>query len=308
MGRSSSQGFTLIELLIASAVALLILLVLGQTTNLSMRISARENQNLPVQQQLRASIEAMSQEIRDSIGPRIFYSNINGPGVTLPSELVASSGSSITLFVPVPNSTFVVSPPVGYPVVTTLASRTSTITQDPSLTDTSSTSVSCSTAFSGNEYAVLYSTQKTDFLNGAARNADSFRILKVAPTSPCLSTGSIGTVGINHINTPLPALSWNPNTYIVEVTPITYSVTDNTLYRQIIGQTAQVVAYNISSLTLSYLPDNPSASIPNCTSATYFATPGCAPRSINVTLTSTPQNTLVTGAKSITASQIVFLR
>lgn len=304
--RRSVQGFTLVELLIASAIALLILLVLGQTTVSVLKISARENQNIPVQQQLRASVEVISQEIRSSIGPRVMYSGLNGAGVSLPSAVPVSSSTSVTLLIPVPNSTFIVLPPTGYPTATSLAARTATPIQNPSLTDATSTSIDCAAAFAGGSYAVLYGTQQTNYLSGAARNPDAFRFIQTPTAAACVGTGS--SVALNHPQTPLPSLVWNPNTYIVEVTPVTYSVTNDVLYRQVAGQTAQVVAYNIRDLNLSYLPDNPGPGLTNCTAATFQPVPGCAPRQISVTLTSTPQRTGVAGVTNLTANQQVFLR
>jgi prepilin-type N-terminal cleavage/methylation domain-containing protein len=308
--RRRTAGFTLLELLVASVVALLLLGFVGSVLTSGLKIQARENQNIPVQQALRGSLEVMAQDLRSAVGPRVTYSNMNALGGP-PAGLSASTNTSITILVPQPNSTFVVSPPTLYPSVTQLTARTATSIQQGTVNDNGAASQTCAQVFGGSEYGVLYSTtfsSATDpvYLSGAARAPDNSGVFKVAVTAPCLGSS---TVSLNHLPTLLPSVTWNPNTYIVEVAPVTYSVSGGTLYRQIAGQAAQVVAYNISSLTFTYLPDNATTNVVNCASSSTFTTaPGCPPRSINITLTSVPQKTAVTGAQSLTASQIVFLR
>ncbi|GMA15365.1 prepilin-type N-terminal cleavage/methylation domain-containing protein (plasmid) [Deinococcus metallilatus] len=305
--RRGEQGFTLIELLVAAAIALLLLGLIVSLLATSLHIQARENQNVPVQQALRASIEVIAQDLRASIGPRVMYADVNGAGNPVPSGLALSTGTSVTILVPQANSTFVVSPPVGYPNVSSLPARSFTVVSPTSLTDTGGTSQSCSAAFTGSDYGVLYSTLNTNFQAGAGRAPDAFRVFQTAALLACPTGGGIAV--LNHTPTPLPQLTWNPNTYVVEVIPVRYYVSNSTLYRQLAGQTAQVVAYNISALTLTYLPENPVAGVANCSPpATFVPTPTCTPRSVNVTLTSTPQNAAVQGARTLTASQIVFLR
>lgn len=306
--RRPTQGFTLLELLVASAIALFLLTVVGTAITSTLKLQARENQNVPVQQALRASVEVIAQELRDAIGPKIIYTDMNGTGVTLPTALRVSSNTVLTILVPQPNSTFTVTQPVGYPGNIQVAARTSTIIDEGSVTDSAAVSQPCSNAFSGSEFGVLYSTLSTTFQSNASRAPNAFRVFQAAPSLPCVG---IGPVVLNHPATPLPALNWNPNTYMVEVSPITYYVdtSTNTLYRQLAGQTAQVVAYGISSMAVTYLPDNTVAGLANCsTPGTFTTVPGCAPRSINLTLTSIPQKAAVTGAQSLTASQIIFLR
>jgi len=300
-----TQGFTIVELLIACAIALLMLAVIGSIVTNNLKLTFREQQNLPVQQQLRASIEVISQEIRQSVGPRVMYANLNGTGNLLPAALPLSGMSTITLLIPVPNSTFIISAPSGYPANTTLPARVATIIQQGALTS-SGTAQTCAGAFTGNEYAVLYGTQQTNYL-GAARNPDAFRIMQAAAASPCIGSGS--AVTFNHPLSPLPTLNWNPNTYLVEVTPVTYSLSNQVLYRTVAGQSAQLVSRNIASFSLRYLPDNPASGLTNCQSAVFYDTPGCAPRQISVSLTSTPQRTAADGSTpNLTASQTVFLR
>lgn len=304
--RRSTQGFTLLELLVASAIALVLLTIVGSAITSALKIQARENQNVPVQQALRASVEVIAQELRDSVGPRIVYPNMNGSTSTVPAGLSLSSNTSLTILVPQANSTFAVTQPTGYPVTSQLAARLFTTINQGSLADTAAASQPCSSVFTGSEYGVLYSTLSTSFQSNATRSPDAFRVFQVAATSPCSGTGP---VVLSHPTTFLPAVTWNPNTYVVEVSPITYFVNNNTLFRQLAGQTAQVVAYNISSMTVTYLPDNTVTGLANCsTPGTFTSVPGCTPRSINLTLTSVPQNAAVVGAQSLTASQIVFLR
>ena len=317
------HGFTLVELLVASTVALLILLILGGVTNSALKINARENQNVPQQQQLRASIEAISQELRRSIGPRVVYTGLNGTGVALPAGLPVSGATSVTLLVPpinlnsissntTANSTFLVSPPPGYPATPSLPARTATTIDNPSLTDDTNASNApkqCSAAFQGGDYAVLYSTQTTTYQAGNGRNPDAFRLLKMTTglPSPCIG-GTAPTVSLDHTPTPMPLLTWNPNTYIVKVTPTTYSVVNGALMRQVAGQAAQVVAYNVSSLSFSYLPENITTGLANCSAPTFYAVPGCTPRQIAVTLVGTPQQGGTSGVADLTATQTVFLR
>ena len=304
--RHQNQGFTVIELLVASSVALILLLFVGNILSSVLKIQAREDQNIPVQQALRASMEVIAQELRDSIGPRVVYANMNGAGGILPSGLPTSSNTSVTVLVPQPNSTFVVTPPVGYPGTNSLSARTSTIINQGTITDSSAASQNCNSVFLGSEYGVFYSTQNTTFQTDATRAPDAFRIFQTAPTVPCTGTSP---VILNHPTTPLPLVTWNPNTYMVKVSPVTYYVASGNLYRQLAGQTAQVVAFNISNMTLTYLPDNIVSGLTNCSVPNVFTlAPGCTPRSINLTLTSVPQKTAVRGAKPLTASQIIFLR
>lgn len=86
-----TQGFTIVELLVASVIALLLLLLVGNTLSSVLRLQAREDQNIPVQQALRGSIEAVAQELRDSIGPRVVYPDMNGTGSTVPAGLPGSA-------------------------------------------------------------------------------------------------------------------------------------------------------------------------------------------------------------------------
>ncbi|OLV16863.1 prepilin-type N-terminal cleavage/methylation domain-containing protein [Deinococcus marmoris] len=305
--RGRTQGFTLLELLVAAAIALLLLGVIAASLTISLRIQARENQNIPVQQQLRASIEVIAQDLRAAVGPRVLYANVNGAGAALPSGLTLSTGTSVTIMVPQANSTFVVLPPTGYPTVNALLARSSTSVSLASLSDTGSTTQNCNVAFQGNDYGVLYSTLNTSFQSGAGRAPSASRVFQTASTSSC--TTSSGSASINHPVTPMPQLNWNPNTYMVKVIPVRYFVDAATLYRQLASEPAQVVAYDISALTLSYLPENPVAGLVGCSlPATFTSTPTCPPRSVNLTLTSAPQNAAVQGARSLTASQIVFLR
>ncbi len=304
--RTRMQGFTLLEMLVASAIALLLLGVIAGSLTVSLRIQARENQNLPVQQQLRASIEVIAQDLRAAVGPRVMFKDVNNPEPD-PTGLALSTGTSVTIMVPQADSTFAVLPPAGYPGVNALLSRTSTAVSATSLSDTGETPQNCTAVFQGNDYGVLYSTLNTDFKSGAGRAPGAFRVFRTNSTASC--TSLFGYASINHLVTRLPPVTWNPNTYMVKVIPVRYYVNASTLYRQLADGTAQVVAYNISALTLTYLPDSPQAGVANCSSPTTFtSTPGCAPRSINVTLTSTPMNAAVKGANSLTASQIVFLR
>jgi type II secretory pathway pseudopilin PulG len=301
-----TQGFTIVELLVASVIALLLLLLVGSTLSSVLRLQAREDQNIPVQQALRGSIEAVAQELRDSIGPRVVYPDMNGTGSTVPAGLPLSSATSITILVPQANTTFVVTPPLLYPNTTSLLARTSSIITDGSLADTPAASQQCAAVFTGSDYGVFYSTLNTDLQTNAQRSPDAYRVFQTAATTPCLG---VGTVTLNHPNTLLPIAGWNPNTYVVRVTPVTYYVSSNVLYRRLAGQAAQVVAFNISSMTLSYLPENTVSGVTNCSvSGVFTSVPGCTPRSVNLTLTSVPQSTAVKGARSLTASQIIFLR
>jgi prepilin-type N-terminal cleavage/methylation domain-containing protein len=310
--RRRTDGFTLLELLVASVVALLLLGFVGSVLTSGLKIQARENQNIPVQQALRGSIEVITQDLRSAVGPRVAYSNMNasaGP----PSGISASTNTSITILVPQFNSTFAVSPPALYPTTAQLSARVATAVQQGTISDntTNAPIQNCSDVFKGSEYGVLYSTIYSQinpvYLPGAARFPDNSAAFQMSAVAPCVGGGS--SVLLNHLPTLLPAVTWNPNTYIVEVVPVTYFVSGNTLYRQLAGQTAQVVAYNISALTITYLPDNVTVGVVNCSSATTFTTaPGCPPRSVNLTLTSVPQKAAVAGAQSLTASQIVFLR
>lgn len=305
--RRTDRGFTLIELLVASAIALLLLGLIGSVVSISLRMQARENQNVPVQQALRASIEVIAYELRASVGPRVMFTGVNSAGYADPPGLSGSDGASITLLVPEDNSTFTVLPPTGYPSTSSLAPRSVTALSLTTLTDAGTTPLKCTDVFKGGDYGVLYSTLNTNFQTGASRAPDAFRVFQViSPVScPVLS----GASRLNHAPTPLPALTWNPNTYAVKVRPVRYFVSGGTLYRQLIGESAQVVAYNISSLSVTYLPDNPVPGLANCAPpATFTPTPTCTPRSVNLTLTSTPQNAAVPGARPLTASQIVFLR
>jgi len=304
--RRFKNGFTMVELLVASSVALLLLLLVAQLMTTTFKIQAREDQNIPVQQQLRASIEVMATEIRSAVGPRVYYPNINGTGVSPSTSFPFSDATKITILVPESNATFAVPIPTGSVTNPTLALRVSSILTDGTVTDGAAASRLCSSVFTGNDYAVFYSTATSTFSANALRPPGSFGLIYTPPAGACVGSGS---VILNHPTTTLPATPWTANTYIVKVRPVTYYVNNSTLYRQIAGQTAQIVAYNISQIGFSYLPEVSSASLANCTSTTtYFTVAACAPRNITVTLTSTPQNTAVNGARSLTASQSIFLR
>ena len=306
--RKTTAGFTLFEVIISMAIAGLILGFIAQIFGGTIRIQARESQNIPVQQDLRASLEIMAQEFRAAVGPRVVYTNVNGTS-PLPSGLSVSDGTSFTLLVPVPNSTFLVSPPVGYPAVTSLPPRTTTGITNTTLADTATASRTCSDVFAGRDYAVYYNTVTTSLPSATARNPDASRIIQT-DTLPCVGGGASAVV--SHSGTPLPTDLYTANSYVVKVNPITYNIVNNILYRTVYSAgvgTPQVVSYNISALTVQYLPENTSAGLANCSPpATYTSTPSCTPRSVILTVTSIPQNSGVAGAQALTASQTVFLR
>ena len=301
-----TSGFTLVELLIAMAIAGMILVFVGSLFNGVVRVQARENQNVPVQQALRASLEIMAQDFRSSVRPRVVY-----PGTyVLPAGLSVSDASSFTMVVPSPNATFVVSPPPGYPSPPSFAASrvttgiTDTTVADPSARPCTGGTPALPGVFSGNDYAVAYQTGTGAVTSSTSVNPDNSQLLRLDAV-PC--AGAPGSVSINHSTTPIVSPAYNPNTYVVKVSPIRYYVLNNTLYRSVSG-TPQVVAFNISSLSIQYLPETLSA-VPNCTSTTtYVSVPSCTPRSIILTLTATPQNSAVAGASTLTASQTVFLR
>lgn len=109
--RRRASGFTLIELLVAAALGLFVLGALGQFLTTSLRVKQREDQIVPLQQTLRASAEAISQDMREAIGSRVVYTGSLPSGMTLP----VSGASQVTLLVPVQGTSFAVRKPPGYP-------------------------------------------------------------------------------------------------------------------------------------------------------------------------------------------------
>lgn len=312
MRRTRTAGLTLIELLVASAIGLALLTVVATLTSTSLRLQRQENQNVPTQQALRGSLELMAQDLRAAVGTRVTYS-----GMATPAGVPTTSQTSLTVLVPVQGTTFTVPPPPNYPAATALSltARLATpISASPLESSSTCASLLAPDAASGQTavYGMFYSTLDTSQPVNGVRAPDSSQLFQVSGSQPC--TAASGVMQVNHPSVQLPAIRWNPNTYVVEVQPVTYSVSGGNLVRQVIGtdSVAQIVAYGVTALTVGYQAENnpgtPPAPTPTCTALTYTPSIACAPRSVSLTLTTTPQNASVRGAQSMTASQIVFLR
>jgi type II secretory pathway pseudopilin PulG len=312
MRRSRQAGLTLLELLIASAIGLALLAVVAVLTSTSLRLQRQEGQNVPTQQALRASLELIAQDLRAAVGTRVTYS-----GMVTPSGVPATSSTQLVVLVPVPETTFAVPAPPGYPAAASREltdNRLLTPITDPALENSSKTCAAVMAPATGQSavYAMFYSTLDTSQPQNGVRSPDNSQLLQVGSLLPCLSLG--GVTQLTHPLSPLPRVVWNPNTYLVQVQPVVYGVSGGNLTRQVLGidSAPQVVAYGVTALALSYLaernPGAPPTATASCNRDSYTASIACAPRSVTLSLTAAPQDAAVRGAQTMTASQIVFLR
>lgn len=281
-----SQGFTLIELLVALLILGILMALVSDYFITAMQHNRTTRERVPVQQAARGSIEVIAQELRNAIGTRVNYQQGSGSAAAaLRPELPVANAHTLTLFTAAQQDTIPAVPPAGYPSVSIYPERTTTLVPVGS---------DCS-QMTTDSYLALYSTIGTSASSAAQRLADASRVVRLT------QSGCSGQT-LNHTLT--GPQTYNPNTYIIRVVPVTYFLDNGRLMRQIAGQEAQVVAQNITDLTFGYQADRTDTSVSGCDASRFRPAPTCAPGSVEITLSAQSAG----DQAPLTLRQIVFLR
>lgn len=268
LGNQRDAGFTLIEVLIAST---LIFVVLGFMISLiagTGQIQQRNSAQLNVDDALRSSLELMSMDLREATVTRVL-------STSAPTGLASwlTSGTVLTVTQTPPINTFFITEPIGYPANTVYSTPLSVPLVSPN-----AASQNCSTTFVGGDYALATNGTQTVWLGVAAPCAAS----SLALTTPLWGSG----------------FTWNPNASVGKVTITRYSVdpATNTLVRQIRGSAAQVVAYNVSGLTVEYTTNG----------TTWTSTSAAAPQAVRLTLAGL--RTVGSQTSTLSLTSTIFMR
>ena len=266
-------GFTIIELLIASTLSLVVAGLMISMITSTGKMQQRNTAQVSVDDAMRASLELMSQDLREATETRVLY---NPPSSTLNSWLTSSSALTVTTVSPL--NTFSLTAPVGYPAVTNYTPLSAPITTPNSSTPPNT----CAGAINGGDFLL------------AANGASNTPIWLQAAAVPCVGS-----------NVLLSGLGWtgqpfvfNPTATIGKVLITRYWVDGptQTLVRQIFGSASQVVAYNISSLNVEYTTDG----------TIWKPTASGAPKAVRLTLGG--QRTIGKQTSSLSLSSTVFMR
>ncbi|MFC4426665.1 PulJ/GspJ family protein [Deinococcus navajonensis] len=274
--QAAGAGFTLIELLVAAAISLIIFGVLLSMLVGAGSVKTRSALQLSVDESMRASLELMAMDLRESVGPRVVMA-----GGGLPSGLstYASGSAAFTITRMDPTTVFQVGAPPSYSSSNPSYSN-SAVTR---IIQPNSAGKACTDVFAGGEYALVTTGTTSSWL-------------RVSATIPCISNSSLPA--INHPQTTV-SYTYTPQAVVGRVDAIRYSVQTingvSVLTRQKAGDAVQVVAPDITGLQVEYSSDG----------ATFTSTP-VQPRAMRLTLT----GQRVQGARSstLTLSTTVFMR
>jgi type II secretory pathway pseudopilin PulG len=295
--RARSAGFTLVELLIALTMTMLLLGGLYGMLTTSNSVKARADQYVSLQQTVRSAAEVMAQDMREASGPRITYA---GADIPASLHLPASNAQQVTLAVPAPNSSFAVAKPENYP-----SSNAYPLGQIAMpLVSPNDAGATCKQVFSRGDLAVIYDQEP----------ADTHWVQVSAFLLPCVD--SYEETWLNYFTWPnlsrysLSKFTWTPYAYVSKVDAITYYLdTDaltgrSALYRKVAGHEAQVVAFDMSGLALTYVYPDGSGGY------RYTSRPKGAPEAIQFKLTgTTPKDLQGTEAPAtFSVTEMVFMR
>ena len=267
-------GFTLIELLVAAALSLIVLGLLLNMLVTTGSVKARSALQLSVDESIRAALELMSMELRESMGPRVVRA-----GGSLPSGLTtfASGSSSFSVTRMAAKNIFRVDAPPGYPSSNSYNNSSTTRIITPN-----SANKVCDEVFTGGDYALV--------TTGSASNW-----IKLHDTNPCASPA---TPAVLHPATTI-TFPYTPQTILGRVDVIHYSIQDvdgvTSLTRQLAGGDVQVVAPDITAMQVEYSADG----------ATFSSTP-VQPVAVRITLTG--QRSSGQRSSALTLSSTVFMR
>lgn len=236
---SRNAGFTLVEMLLAAAIAMVVLGIAGYAITVSLQTKARETQLIEVQQNVRAAMQLVAQDIRAGAFTRLW----NSPGCTAG---VCSNADRIA-------------------VVTTDGVMT-TVAANPGGTFSNSTQTRVCDArqLQVGDLAIVS--------NGA--NSQLVEItgvdLLANHSQPCSTTGTANSDRVRHTTDSISGI-WSTTNYLFRTALATYSLQPDpvdasrqVLYRRTgLGtERAQsgVVAFNISGLSFAYgVPVDPTA-------------------------------------------------
>lgn len=236
---SKAAGFTLVEMLISAAIALIVLGIAGYALTTSLRTKARETQLVEVQQNVRAAMQLVSQDIRAGAFTRLW----NSPAC---SYGVCSSGDRIA-------------------VVTTDGVMT-TVAANPGVTfsGVTQTNICDARQFQVGDLAIVS--------NGS--NSQLVEITQVEllanHAQPCSTTGSGNRDRIRHAADSISGI-WSTTNYVFRTALATYSLQPDpvdasrqVLYRRtgLSAERAQsgIVAFDIAELRFEYgVPVDPTA-------------------------------------------------
>lgn len=267
-------GFTLVELLVAAALSLIVLGLLLNMLVTTGSVKARSALQLSVDESMRASLELMSMDLRESMGPRVVRSDGSLPGGL---ATFASGNTSFSVTRMAAENIFRVDAPPGYPTSNAYNNSSTTRIITPN-----SANKECDDVFTGGEYALV--------TTGSASNW-----VKLHDTNPC--TSSV-TPAVLHPATTI-TFPYTPQTILGRVDVIHYAIQTvdgvASLTRQIAGGDVQVVAPDITAMQIEYSADG----------ATFAATP-VQPVAVRITLTG--QRSSGQRSSTLTLSSTVFMR
>ena len=280
--QQKNAGLTLLELLVALSLLMLLMTLATQMLVGSLSTDRQTRDRVPSQQGVRSSMELLAQELRGSIGPKVNYVP-TGQTAALRPELTSTDHTSITLFLASAGTAYPAVPPAGYPSVGIWGPRTAT----------GVTGAGTCPEITTGRYLAVYSTVGTTSTSPAQKLADASRIV-VASADGCPS----GVV--SHSATDIQ--TYNSNTYVMPVTPITYSLKNGVLTRTIAGQGPQVVFDGLTSLSFRFQPEITDLAA-GCDATQFYDTPTCVPGAVLISLTARPKSS----ATDLTMQQVVFL-
>ena len=280
--RGHAAGLTLLELLVSLGLLVLLLTLASQTVISSLHTDRAARDRIPAQQGARGSIELLAAELRGAIGPKVNYVP-SGQTSALRPELPTAGSTALTLFLAGAGSAYPALPPTGYPGVATWPSRSSTQI---------SAAGPCPKITAG-RYLAVYSTVGTTATSPAQKLADASRI--VTATADGCPAGVV-----SHSTTPLQ--TYNGNTFVLPVTPVSYALNNGVLTRTIAGQTPQVVYDGINALSFRYQPEQTDLAA-GCDAGQFYDTPVCVPGAVLISLTAQPK----LGGSPVVMQQMVFL-
>lgn len=274
-----TAGFTLIEALIGLAVAGVILLVSIALTNSAAQSQSRQSQALPVAENVRASLELIANDLRESSGPRV----LGTAGTPAGLLAYASDGDQLTIVSAPQNQLFGVRKPGGLsPAAASklVAGGVATALDSPNPSGSR-----CADLFGAGGYFLRVSPLSTGS----------------AVSSWGLASGCAGET-LNH--SAMTGFPWSPSAMVLKVNVVRYRLGtyegQPALLRQIYGQGAQVVALGITGMGYQVAGGTPAT----------LSSPGTTPTSVQVTLSATADRAPLGGGTVpvYSDSETVFLR
>ncbi|UQN09991.1 PilW family protein [Deinococcus sp. QL22] len=279
MRPSRDQGFTIIELLVASSISLVVFGILLNMFLSTTQVQAKSQLQLSVDESMRASIELMGMDLREATATRVIDAasatvlNL-GPFVATSNQLSVVSSD--------PDSTFPISQPLGYPNNKSLPNSAETDISP------SATTKLCKKVFGGGDYFIV--------TNG---NDPYVYFMQAHATNPCPSAAKVLHPKQQLRKPNGDPFQWSPTAQLSKVIIMRYYIGQadgaSALMRQQAGDTPQVVAYDITGLTVAYSADGAT-----------FAPTASGLKAVRITLTGQRERGKL--SSTVTLSSTVYMR